>query len=261
MAIKIGNTDISAFKVGSGDCKIYIGDTLLYPTTPSFDGKWLATYSDSHTESAACDSTSAITQNEMASLGFVDIQLGDCVTNIGDFAFYSHQGLSGITIPDSVTSIGQYAFQNCRGLTSVVIPDSVTSIGEGVFNNCSGLTSCTIGSGVTSIGRRAFSNCSGLTSVIIPDTVTTINYYAFENCYSLTSVTIGNSVTTIGQQAFYQCTGLTSVTVNATTPPTLGTNAFIGTNDCPIYVPSESLNDYKTASGWSSLASRIQVKP
>lgn len=29
--IKIGSLDISAFKVGSGDCKIYLGDTLLYP--------------------------------------------------------------------------------------------------------------------------------------------------------------------------------------------------------------------------------------
>ena len=29
--IKIGNLDISAFKVGSSDCKIYLGDTLLHP--------------------------------------------------------------------------------------------------------------------------------------------------------------------------------------------------------------------------------------
>lgn len=28
--IKIGNLDISAFKVGSSDCKIYLGDTLIY---------------------------------------------------------------------------------------------------------------------------------------------------------------------------------------------------------------------------------------
>ena len=28
--IKIGNLDISSFKVGSSDCKIYLGDTLLY---------------------------------------------------------------------------------------------------------------------------------------------------------------------------------------------------------------------------------------
>lgn len=34
--IKIGNLDISAFKVGSDDCKIYLGNTLLYSggTTP-----------------------------------------------------------------------------------------------------------------------------------------------------------------------------------------------------------------------------------
>ena len=33
--IKIGNLDINAFKVGSSDCKIYLGDTLLYPqSTP-----------------------------------------------------------------------------------------------------------------------------------------------------------------------------------------------------------------------------------
>ena len=30
--IKIGNLNISSFKVGSSDCKIYLGDTLLYPT-------------------------------------------------------------------------------------------------------------------------------------------------------------------------------------------------------------------------------------
>lgn len=29
--IKIGNLDISAFKVGNADCKIYLGNTLLYP--------------------------------------------------------------------------------------------------------------------------------------------------------------------------------------------------------------------------------------
>lgn len=37
-SIKIGNLDISAFKVGSDDSKIYLGDTLLYPkeTQPQY---------------------------------------------------------------------------------------------------------------------------------------------------------------------------------------------------------------------------------
>ena len=33
--IKIGSLDISAFKVGSDDCKVYLGDTLLYPQSPT----------------------------------------------------------------------------------------------------------------------------------------------------------------------------------------------------------------------------------
>lgn len=35
--IKIGNLDINAFKVGSGDCKVYLGDVKLYPPTPSHE--------------------------------------------------------------------------------------------------------------------------------------------------------------------------------------------------------------------------------
>ena len=213
MAIKIGNTDISAFKVGSGDCKVYLGDTLLYPTTPSFDDKWLATYSDSHTESAACDSTSAITAGEITLTDLVSLEIGDCVTSIGDYAFYSDSSLTGCTIGNNVISIGQEAFRSCSGLTSVDIPDSVTSIGK----------------------------------------------QAFYQCYDLRNVTIGSGITNISQSAFESCTGLTSITIEATTPPTLGSNAFDWTDDCPIYVPSASVNTYKAASGWSTYASRIQA--
>lgn len=35
--IRIGNLDISAFKVGSSDCKVYLGDVKLYPQTPSHE--------------------------------------------------------------------------------------------------------------------------------------------------------------------------------------------------------------------------------
>jgi hypothetical protein len=51
---------------------------------------------------------------------------------------------------------------------------------------------------------------------------------------------------------------LTSITIEATTPPTLGgTDVFANTNDCPIYVPSTSVNSYKTTQYWSTYASRI----
>jgi len=68
-------------------------------------------------------------------------------------------------------------------------------------------------------------------------------------------------VTSIGNEAFDSCRSLTSVTVEATTPPTLSTDAFNSTNNCPIYVPCDSVDTYKAASGWSTYASRIQAIP
>ena len=170
--------------------------------------------------------------------------------------------ITDVNWPSGITSIGGSAFYHCTGLTSLTIPNSVTSIGISAFNDCTGLTSLTIGSGVASIGNQVFKGCTGLTSVTIPDSVTSIGGQAFYGCSRLTSVTIPDSVTSIEQNAFNYCTGLTSITVEATTPPTLAnTNAFNNTNNCPIYVPAESVDTYKAASNWSSLASRIQAIP
>ena len=152
----------------------------------------------------------------------------------------------------SVTSIGDDAFAGCRGLTSVTIPNSVTSIGNSAFCGCSALTSVTIPNSVTSIGHEAFYECSSLTSIEIPNSVTSIGDYAFKCCRSLTSVTIPNSVTSIGKHAFNSCSSLTSVTIEAETPPTLGEDAFYNTNYCPIYVPCNAVNAYKSA--WSNYA-------
>ena len=123
-------------------------------------------------------------------------------------------------------------------------------------------TTFNIPSGTTKIGDNAFYYCTGLTSVTIPNSVTSIGNDAFSNCTGLTSVTIPNSVTKIGSSAFASCSGLTSITIQATTPPTLGdTNVFKNTNNCPIYVPAESVDTYKNTTNWSSYASRIQAIP
>jgi hypothetical protein len=39
----------------------------------------------------------------------------------------------------------------------------------------------------------------------------------------------------------------------------LGSSAFGSTNNCPIYVPSGSVSNYKSATNWSSYSSRIQA--
>lgn len=139
---------------------------------------------------------------------------------------------------DGVTSIVNNAFSGYQPLISIDIPNSVTSIGNSAFNACNGLTSVTISSGVTSIGDNAFNSCQYLSSIIIPSSVTSIGVYAFFSCFRLSSVT-----------------------VEATTPPTVGVGAFANIGSLNIYVPSESVETYKSASGWSSYASYIQAIP
>ena len=99
-----------------------------------------------------------------------------------------------------------------------------------------------------------------ITSIQIPNGVTSIGDGAFSYCSELTNATIPNSVTSIGNYPFSYCSMLTSVTVEATTPPTLGSSVFSGTHaNLVIYVPAESVDTYKAASGWSTYADKIQA--
>lgn len=173
-------------------------------------------------------------------------QIGDCVTAIGTSAFAGFESLSRLN--SIIDGVG-------------IIPSGVTSIDDGAFACCRSLTAITIPSGVTSIGEVAFNDCYNLTSINIPSGVTSIANYTFSSCYNLTGITIPSGVTTIGISAFEGCSSLASITCLATTPPTLGRDVFDNTNNCPIYVPSGSVSAYKSASGWSTYASRIQPIP
>ena len=166
-----------------------------------------------------------------------NVELGNGITSIGNYAFYYCNSLASVTIPNGVTSIDSSVFYYCYSLTSVTIPNGVTSISSGVFSNCYSLASVTIPNGVTSISSSVFYYCNSLASVTIPNGVTSIGNYAFFDCYGV---------------VFYDFSNHTSV-------PTLSNaNAFNGiAADCQIRVPASLVDAWKAATNWSTYASHI----
>ena len=106
-----------------------------------------------------------------------------------------------------------------------------------------------------------FCDCYNLVDFVIPETVTYIGKEVFRGC-SLENITIPSSVESIGEYAFGYCTGLHSVYCEPTTPPIAQFNwnwyAFDNNaEDRLIYVPAESVDAYKSATGWSDYADVI----
>ena len=107
---------------------------------------------------------------------------------------------------------------------------------------------------------------SGLKTVVIGECVPAIVGECFSDCANLTSVIIEGN-TSIDHYSFARNNGhLKSITMYSTTPPPCESTAFtyfdgsyVPMTSITIYVPSQSVNAYKNARGWSKYKYKIQA--
>lgn len=148
------------------------------------------------------------------------------VTKLGMSAFWGCEELKQITIGECVEEIGDYAFSRCSNLESVVIPNSVMSLGDEAFWSCTNLKSAVIGKGVTRIGNYTFSRCENLTSVTLGESVATLGDEVFWSCSSLPSITLPAALQEMGNWCFENCTSLRHVYASPLVPPTISSSTF-----------------------------------
>ena len=178
--------------------------------------------------------------------GATTITIPEGVESIGTGVFSSNiiQTITDISLPSTLKSIGDMAFQMCVSLTGITIPESVESVGVLAFLGCP----------TELYNSKVYINCPmAATGYTIPDTVTTIAGTAFYACQGISAITLPASVSVIEAAAFVEWAG--EVTCLSTQPPTLpvgtgaaeGMTAFGGSAVSAIYVPSGSVDAYKSA--------------
>ena len=215
----------------------------------------------------------------------VDIVFNDHVESIPFYGFRNNTTLTSVTF-NSVTSIGDAAFSYCTNLQSVTFNhhntfldddafsysglrsvdlSNVSRVGYEVFDQCKSLTGITFGNSLTYVGDVMFRGCSSLTDIFIPSNISSISDGAFLYCKSITSVTFDEGGDyTVRKNAFNGCK-IKKLTMRSTTPPVVSgfkpTETFTFASNYLIFVPCQSVDEYKKSIYWSEVSSRIYPIP
>lgn len=174
--------------------------------------------------------------------------------------------LTKVVLPDTLKNIGNYAFKNCP-ITEINLPQSLEIINSQALYGVKAPMVVDLPN-LTTLGQASFLT-SSVVKVLNLGTITKLqgnndynSFGDFYNCKNLEIVITPNTISSIAAYSLRGCSVLNTFVCKATTPPTLGSGSFTGTPIASgagsIYVPDASVEAYKTATNWSSYASRIK---
>lgn len=160
----------------------------------------------------------------------------------------------------NATVAGSYICYNGTRLESVNLP-KCTRIGDYSFYNCTSLQTINCPN-INTIGESLFRDCSSLTELVFLE-ATSIGTYGVRACTSLTRADF-SKLATIGNNAFLESSALVTLIIRTDSVCKMNNvNSLLSTPIAEgtgyVYVPASLLEDYKSASNWSTYAAQIRA--
>lgn len=183
---------------------------------------------------------------------------------IGAFAFWSCKSLKEIVFPEDneLVTIGSNAFQATESLKLANLEAlSVwqATAAESYQFHGTGLEKVVLPASMVKLESQfIFASCGSLIELVLPEGLEEIAAHAFRNGGALEELNIPSSVKVIGSLSFFR-SGIKRINSLAAEPPALtDVNVFFPIGDVTkVVVPAASIDSYKKAKVWSSLASVI----
>lgn len=153
--------------------------------------------------------------------------------------FYAYvSGEIGTYSNETQTTIRAYAFYDCIKLEQVDLP---------LLKN---------------VPTYCFGRCQSLTRLVFPSITGALNTHSFNGCLRLEYLDVGKA-SNIANYSFYNCRALRTLIIRTEKVCTVaGVDVFTQTPIAKgtgfIYVPDNLVEQYKTATNWSTYAAQIR---
>ena len=180
------------------------------------------------------------------------------MTSVPVGTFEECRSLQNVSLPYGIKEIGGLAFWGCTELKSIQLPQSVRKIGNAAFRSCYSLEEIEMPTYLETLGASAFYS-TDIKNFVVPKGIKTIETETFYHCSKLQSLELPSTLTLI-KDNFFLCWELVTIKCSADVPPVF-TEGFadygVDLSKLKIYVPSASVQAYRTSEYWAQYAGNI----
>lgn len=187
------------------------------------------------------------------------VSMSQWITALADECFNS-SSIEFITIPSGVDAIPYTAFSTCGCLKNISLPVSVQNLAQYSIYMCNALKRLNL-KNITNPQSRAVGNDNAISEIVVNADVAYIPNYFCSDCIGLERVVFLGKVKTFYSGALSSCYSLKTVDLtHCEAVPTLqDATIFNGAGSgLEILVPSAMADEWKQATNWTALASKIK---